>query len=86
MKYLNFTIAETSGRTFEVPMAKVIGLVKTAQEEAKKYGDTLEVDLEDDDDLACFLVDYCLDEISEDEKRNDYYELTLSSSKFTGED
>ena len=85
-KFLNFTVAETSGRTFEVPMAKVIGLVKTAQEEAKKYGDTLEVDLEDDYEVAKILKDYFLDEISADEKGNDYYELTLSSSKFTGED
>lgn len=86
MKYLNFSIAETSGRTFEVPMARVIGLVKTAQEEAKKYGNTLEVDLEDNYDLARFLVDYCLDEISEDEKANGYYEITLNNVNFTGED
>ena len=84
-KFLNFTVAETSGRTFEVPMKRVIGLVTTAQEEAKKYGDTLEVDLEDDYEVARFLVDYCLDEISADEKANDYYDVQLSSSKFIGE-
>ena len=86
MKYLNFTIAETSGRTFEVPMERVIGLVKTAQEEAKKYGDTLEVDLEDDYEVARFLVDYCLDEISADEKANDYLDIQLADSDFVGED
>jgi hypothetical protein len=85
MKYLNFTIAETSGRTFEVPMERVIGLVKTAQEEAKKHGNTLEVDLENDYEVARFLVDYCLDEISADEKANDYYEITLDNANFTGE-
>ena len=86
MKYLNFTIAETSGRTFEVPMERVIGLVKTAQEEAKKHGDTLEVDLEDDYEVARFLVDYCLDEISADEKANDYLDIQLCDSDFVGED
>ena len=86
MKYLNFTIAETSGRTFEVPMDKVQELLRTAQEEAKKYGDTLEVDLEDDYEVARFLVDYCLDEISEDEKANDYLDIQLSDSNFVGED
>ena len=80
-KFLNFTIAETSGRTFEVPMERVIGLVTTVQEEAKKYGDTLE----DDYEIARFLVDYCMDEISADEKANDYYEIQLSSSEFKGE-
>ena len=84
-KFLNFTIAETSGRTFEVPMERVIGLVTTAQEEAKKYGDTLEVDLTDDYEVARFLVDYCMDEISADEKANDYYEIQLSSSEFKGD-
>ena len=86
MKYLNFTIAETSGRTFEIPMDRVQGLLRTAQEEAKKYGDTLEVDLEDDYEVARFLVDYCLDEISEDEKANDYLDIQLSDSNFVGED
>ena len=84
-KFLNFTIAETSGRTFEVPMERVIGLVTTAQKEAEKYGTTLEVDLEDDYEVARFLVDYCLDEISADEKANDYYEIQLSNSEFKGE-
>ena len=84
-KFLNFTIAETSGRTFEVPMDKVQELLKTAQEEAKEYGDTLEVDLEDDYEVARFLVDYCLDEISADEKANDYLDIQLCNSEFKGE-
>lgn len=84
-KFLNFTIAETSGRTFEVPMDKVQELLRTAQEEAKKYGDTLEVDLEDDYEVAQFLVDYCLDEISADEKANDYLDIQLCNSEFIGE-
>ena len=86
MKYLNFSIAETSGRTFEVPMDKVQELLRTTQEEAKKYGDTLDVDLKDDYEVARFLVDYCLDEISEDEKANDYLDIQLSDSDCVGED
>jgi hypothetical protein len=86
MKYLNFSIAETSGRTFEVPMDKIKRLVEQERAIAKAHGVTFDINLEDDYDLAHFLVDYCLDEISADEKANDYLGIQLSSSKFTGED
>lgn len=87
MKYLNFTIAETSGRTFEVPMDKVLKLVeKYKQDMFEDTGLIPDTDINDDYEVAKILKDYFLDDITEDEKGNDYYELTLSSSKFTGED
>ena len=86
MKYLNFSIAETSGRTFEIPMDKVEELIKEAQKEAEEYGDTLEVDLNDDYEVARFLKDYCLDDIATHEINNDYWEIELSNSEFRGED
>ena len=86
MKYLNFTIAETSGRTFEIPMDKVKELIKRVQKEAEEYGDTLEVDLNDDYEVARFLKDYCLDDIATHEINNDYWEIELSNSEFRGED
>ena len=86
-KFLNFTVAETSGRTFEVPMDKVEELIE--QYKRNMFEDTgliPDVDTTDDYEIAKILKDYFLDDISEDEKGNDYYELTLSSSKFMGED
>ena len=87
MKYLNFTIAETSGRTFEVPMDKVKKLIE--QYKGDMFEDTgliPDTDINDDYEVAQILKDYFLDEISENEKGNDYYEIILSSSKIIGED
>lgn len=81
MKYLNFSIAETSGRTFEIPMDKVEELIKEAQKEAEEYGDTLEVDLNDDYEVSRILTDWCFDNIAEFETANDYLEITLADSK-----
>ena len=32
MKYLQFTVAETTGRTFEIPMDKLEEIIKTLKE------------------------------------------------------
>ena len=86
-KFLNFTIAETSGRTFEVPMDKVLKLVeKYKQDMLEDTGLIPDTDINDDYEVAQILKDFFLDEISENEKGNDYYETTLSDSKIIGED
>lgn len=82
-KYLNFSVAETSGRTFEISMNKV----KEILDEMKKdeyYAEKIEnIDLEDDYAIASFFVNFGLDEIAKYELNNDYVELTLTESKFT---
>ena len=77
-KFLNFTIAETSGRTFEVPMDKVQELIKERGIE--------DVDFNDDYDVASILKDELLDELASYEKDNQFVEVELCCSNFTGED
>jgi hypothetical protein len=76
-KFLNFTIAETSGRTFEVPMEKVQELIKERGIEP--------VDFNDDNEVATILKDELLDELASYEKDNQFVEIELCCSKFTGE-
>lgn len=76
-KFLNFTVAETSGRTFEVPMDKV-------QELIKEHG-IEDVDFNADDEVASILKDELLDELASYEKGNSFVEVELCCSKFIGE-
>ena len=76
-KFLNFTVAETSGRTFEVPMDKVQELIKERGIE--------DVDFNDDDEVASILKDELLDELASYEKDNQFVEVELCCSKFIGE-
>ena len=76
-KFLNFTIAETSGRTFEVPMDKVQELIKERGIE--------DVDFNDDDEVASILKDELLDELASYEKDNQFVEVELCCSTFIGE-
>lgn len=86
MKYLNFSIEETSGRTFEVPMDKVEMLVEQYRQEAfENTGVMPSVDLTNVYEIAHILKDFYLDDIAEDEKNNGYYEITLGNADFTGE-
>ena len=78
MKYLQFTIAETSARTFEVPYDKAVKLVQETKAVTEEQLD--------DYDMARILMDYCLDDIAEDEKYNDYFDMNLTEHKFIGED
>lgn len=76
-KFLNFTVAETNGRTFEVPMDKVQELIKERGIE--------DVDFNDDDEVASILKDELLDELASYEKDNQFVEVELCCSKFVGE-
>ena len=79
MKFLNFTVAETSGRTFELPLEKAVEIIKQMQED--EYFDGQEVDLEDSYEVANFLMNYGLDEIAKYELNNDYVDLVLADNK-----
>lgn len=84
-RFLNFTIAETSGRTFEVPMDKVKELVAEYIKDYAGYGEKVEVDITDDYDVAKILVEY-LDDIAKYELSNDYTETEVTDSYYIGED
>ena len=78
-KFLNFTVAETSGRTFELPLEKAVEIVKQMQED--EYYDGQEVDLENSYEVANFLMNFGLDEIAKYELSNDYVDLVLADNK-----
>ena len=81
MKYLNFTVSETTGRTFELPLDKAVKLIK----ELKANDEFLqeeEVDLEDSNSIAKFFAyNNLLDELSNYEKSNDYVESKVVADK-----
>ena len=80
MKYLNFTVAETSGRTFELSLDKAKEIIKRLKEDAYYLSDE-EVDLDDDYEVAHFLMNFGLDEITKYELSNDYVDLVLADHK-----
>ena len=84
MKYLNFTIAETSGRTFEVPMDKVLKLVEQHKRDYSEY-ENKDIDITDSYDLAKVLMNYT-DDVANYELNNDYVDWEIADSKIIGED
>ena len=84
-KFLNFTIAETSGRTFEVPMDKVLELVEQYKRDYSEYENKdIDIDITDSYDLAKVLMDYP-DDIANYELNNDYVDWEIADSKIIGE-
>ena len=80
MKYLNFTVAETSGRTFELPLEKAIEIIKRIKEEDKYIDD--EVDFTDEDEVAEFFVhNGYLSEVANYETSNEHVETVLADSR-----
>ena len=82
-KFLNFTIAETSGRTFEVPMDKVLELVERHKRDYSDY-ENKSIDVTDSYDLAKVLMNYT-DDIANYELNNDYVDWEIADSKIIGE-
>ena len=74
MKYLDFTITETTGRTFFVPMNEVEKLLKE-----NGLGD---VDINNKEELAEVLKDNFLDDIARHEKQNDFLEIEVTWAEF----
>ena len=80
MKYLNFSVTEESGRTFEMPMEKAVEIVNQIKEN-DEYVKDVNVDLTDGHSIAKFLMYYgFLDEVAKYEINNDYTEQFLSDS------
>ena len=68
MKYLQFTVAETTGRTFSIPMDKLEEIIKTLKDGDEFLQDE-EVDTTDAYEVASFLNrNGLLDEIYNYEK------------------
>lgn len=82
-KHLNFTVAETSGRTFELSMDRVKEILNEMKKDKYLAEEIENLDLEDDYEVANFFMNYGLDEIAKYELCNDYLELELANSKFT---
>ena len=74
MKYLDFTITETTGRTFLVPMNEVEKLLKENGLE--------DVDINNKEELAEVLKDNFLDDIARHEKQNDFLEIEVTWAEF----
>lgn len=87
MKYLNFTIAETSGRTFEIPLDKVKSFIEKVQAEDFFMAQE-EVDFEDSYSMAQFLNNNgLLDELHSYERCNDTFESEVVEHKiYEGEE
>ena len=81
-KHLNFTVAETSGRTFEISMDKVKEILDEMKKDKYLAEEIAQVDLEDDYQLATFFMNYGLDEIAKYELYNSHVETVLADSKF----
>ena len=81
MRYLQFTVAETTGRTFAIPMDKLEEIIKTLKDGDEFLQDE-EVDTTDAYEVASFLNrNGLLDEIYNYEKDNSYIETVVADSK-----
>ena len=82
-KHLNFTVAETSGRTFEISMDKVKEILDEMKKDKYLAEEIENLDLEDDYQLATFFMNFGLDELAKYELDNSRIETVLADSKFT---
>ena len=73
-KFLKFSVVETSGRTFEVPMEKVKELIKNSEEDTSSW---------DEVDMADFLYNSLKDEVLTYEKENSYYECYIQDEEIS---
>ena len=81
MKYVQFTVAETTGRTFAIPMDKLEEIIKTLKDGDEFLQDE-EVDTTDAYEVASFFNrNGLLDEIYNYEKDNSYIETVVADSK-----
>lgn len=71
-KFLKFSVVETTGRTFEIPMEKVKELIKDADEDTSSWNEV---------DMADFLYNSLQDEVLTYEKENSYYESYIQDEE-----
>ena len=77
MKFLNFTIAETTGRTFEIPYDKALEIIERIKKSDKYLA---EESTEDEYEMARFFEEAGLDEIAKYELDNDYFQSEIASA------
>ena len=73
-KFLKFSVVETTGRTFEIPMEKVKELIKNADEDTSSWNEV---------DMADFLYNSLQDEVLTYEKENAYYESYIQDEEIS---
>ena len=82
-KHLNFTVAETSGRTFEISMDRVKEILDEMKKDKYLAEEIENLDLEDDYEVASFFTNNGLNELVKYELDNSRIETVLADSKFT---
>lgn len=75
MKFLNFSITEETGRTFEIPYDKALELIEEIKADNKHLADEK---TSNEYEMAHFFTQAGLDEIAKYELDNDYFESTLT--------
>ena len=75
-KFLKFSVVETTGRTFEIPMSKVKELLKESDEDTSSWNEV---------DMADFLYNTyeIQDNILKYEKDNSCYESYIQDEEIT---
>lgn len=82
-KHLNFTVAETSGRTFEISMDKVKEILDEMKKDEYLAEEIANLNLEDDYEVASFFTNNGLNKLVKYELDNSRIETVLADSKFT---
>ena len=75
-KFLNFSVVETTGRTFEIPLDKAIELIKASTDE--------DISNWNEVDMADFLYNQLSDNVLAYEKDNCYYESHIQDEEIQG--
>ena len=84
MKLINFSITESTGRTFELSVEKAKEIIETMKANEPECCGSIEVDYDNCTDIANILSTYCLDDLCKYERNNCYYETTVVDEKFIG--
>ena len=71
-KFLKFSVVETVGRTFEIPMSKVREFLKESDEDTSKWNEV---------DMADFLYNQIPDSVGKYEKENCYFESYIQDEE-----
>ena len=71
-KFLKFSVVETTGRTFEIPMEKVEELIKNADKDTSSWNEV---------DMADFLYNSLQDEILTYEDENSYFDSYIQDEE-----
>ncbi len=76
-KMFNFSVNETSGRTFELPYDEAIKIIKANY----PNNDNINLDNLEEYEIARLLWNFCLDDIAQHELDNDSFESSIDETK-----